>query len=187
MTLQILVDKDFHAIVGTIAGSGDDYSRFDSMRRLSEKLQSYVIGNNTIKGIMLLPLNEKLQVVASGSSTTSRGEVLMSQPWFQETIELNGRVKWIAPQEEGLSTGPGQQSIGISRMLKDSVSSNASYILLLDIDVKSFSDRYADVSLGEGSKLTIVDGNGNYVIAEEASSIGQAASVKLPASEAGEG
>lgn len=187
LTLQILVDKDFHAIVGTIAGSGDDYSRFDSMRRLSEKLQSYVIGNNTIKGIMLLPLNDKLQVVASGSATTSRGEVLMSQPWFQETIELNGRVKWIAPQAEGLSTGPDLKSIGISRMLKDSVSSTASYILLLDIDIKSFSDRYADVSLGEGSELSIVDGNGNYVIADDESSIRQAAVVALPASEAGEG
>lgn len=187
LTLQILVDKDFHTIVGSIAGTGDDYTRFESMRKLSDKLQAYAIGNSAIKGIMLLPLNEKLNVVASGSATTSRAELLMEQPWFQETIELNGRVNWIAPQAEGLSTGPDQRSIGISRMLKDSVSSSANYMLLLDIDTQSFSERYDDVSLGEGSEMAIVDASGNYVIAGDAASVGQAANVSLPAGEAGTG
>ncbi|MDF2835732.1 MAG: methyl-accepting chemotaxis protein, partial [Paenibacillus sp.] len=159
LTLQILVDKDFHTIVNTIAGNGDDYTRFESTRKLSEKIQNYTIGNSSIKGIMLLPLNDQLHVVASGSSLSTSAEALMSQPWFQETIDLNGRVNWIAPQADGLSMGPDQKSIGISRMLKDSVSSNASYILLLDIDVDSFSERYQDVSLGEGSEMAIVDGS----------------------------
>jgi methyl-accepting chemotaxis protein len=187
LTLQILVDKEFHTIVNTISGNGDDYTRFESTRKLSEKIQGYAIGNSTIKGILLLPLNDNLPVVASGSASTSRSEALMSQPWFQETIDLNGRVNWIAPQAEGLSMGTDQKSIGISRLLKDSVSSNASYLLLLEVDVNSFSERYSGVSLGEGSEMAIVDGSGKYVIASDESAIGQPANVELPAGEEGAG
>lgn len=186
LTLQVLVDKDFHTIVSTISNNVDDYSKFEATRKLSEKIQGYVMGNNTIKGIMLLPLNDKLNVVTSGSSISSRAEAMMQQPWFQQTIEYNGRVNWITPQAEGLSIGPDQKSIAISRMLKDSVSSKASYVLVLEMDVSSFSSRYADVNLGEGSEIAIIDGEGKYVVANDQSLIGQPASVQLPSGDAGD-
>ncbi|WP_261800427.1 methyl-accepting chemotaxis protein [Paenibacillus sp. PAMC21692] len=185
LTLQILVDKDFHTIVGTIASNQDDYSRFEATRKLSEKLQAFTIGNNTIKGIMLLPLRDKLQAVTSGASQTSRAEIVMAQSWFQETIELNGRVNWIEPNAEGLSMGTDQSTFGIARLLKDSTSSEASYILLLEMDVNTISNRYKDVSLGDGSEITIIDGNGKYVIANDIALIGQDSKVQLPSGEAG--
>ncbi|MHA6485075.1 methyl-accepting chemotaxis protein [Paenibacillus sp. strain BS8-2] len=185
LTLQILVDKDFHTIVNTISNGADDYTRFEATRKLSDKMQNYAIGNSSIKGLMLLPINDNLHVVASGSSLSTNAEAMMSQPWFQETIELNGRTKWIAPQTGGVSMGLDDNSIGLSRMLKDSVSSSGSYILLLNIDTKSISERYEDVSLGEGSEIAIVDGSGNYVITSDEDKIGKAANVALPTGEAG--
>ncbi|MDQ6418564.1 methyl-accepting chemotaxis protein [Paenibacillus sp. LHD-117] len=186
ITLQILVDKDFHTIVGDIASNADDYSRFEASRKLSDKIQAYAIGNSSIKGIMLLPVKEGLHIVASGSALSTSADALMKQAWFQQTIEFNGKVNWIAPQAEGLSMGPDQKSIGISRLLKDSVSSDASYVLLLEMEVGTFSDRYSEVSLGEGSEIAIVDGSGNYVVANDPARIGQPANVQLPAGEDGD-
>lgn len=181
LSLQILIDKDFHTMVRSILDGEDDYTKFEATRKLGEKMQSYVMGNNSIIGMVLLPLVPELDIVTVGSATTTKAEALMKSEWYQKAIDNSGKTVWISPQADGLTTAAGQASLGVSRLIKDSTSNEASYVLLLDIGLNSLSDRYSDVRLGEGSKMAIIDEAGNYVANEDESLIGKPASIALPA------
>jgi len=180
-TMQLLVDKDFFALARNIAGHEDESVRYSSAKALSDKFRAYSLSQQSVKGMMLLPVKQGLHVVASGSSLSTKAETLKDSDWYRKTLELNGKTLWIAPQEGGISYDSKTPTIGLSRLMKDGVSSEASYILLLEMDAATFSGRYASVELGEGSSLAIIDGEGKYVLAEDASLIGQAASITLPA------
>lgn len=180
LSLQLLIDREFHALINQIGNSEDDYAKFEASRKLNEKLQSYTLGNDTIKGIMLLPLREGLHVVSVGASSGTRAEALAQSEWYQKTVEYGGKVHWVEPQPEGLSIPSDTPMIGLSRVLRDSLSSQASYLLLFEIDARTIAERFSDVILGEGSELSIIDFNGNYVIANNAEQIGKTAKVSLP-------
>ncbi|WP_139990926.1 methyl-accepting chemotaxis protein [Paenibacillus paridis] len=180
LSLQILIDKDFHEIVRTMLDAKDDYTQFESSRKLGDKMQNYSMGNNTIVSMMLLPVNPKLSTVTAGSATSSSAEKLMQSAWFKETVEKAGKTNWIPPQPEGLSNPSSVVTIGLSRLIKDTTSSEASYVLLLEIPAESISERYRDVNLGEGSQVAIVDEKGQYITNPDVSLIGKAANITLP-------
>jgi len=182
LSLQLLIDKDFHSIVSQLATSNDDYEKFEAARRLGDKMQGYTLGNSSIKGVMLLPLTEKLHVVAAGSSLTTRAEAMTKTEWYQKTIELNGKVNWVAPQPTGISMLSDKPTIALTRLLKNTVSSEAGYMLVLEIEADTIASRYKDVVLGDESELAIIDGNGNYVIAADQAKVGKTANISLPVS-----
>lgn len=180
LSLQILIDKDFHDIVRTMLDSTDDYAKFEASRKLSDKMQNYVMGNNTISGMILLPINPKLAVVTSGSASASSAEKLMQTDWFKQTVEMAGKTNWIPPQPEGLAGSADTSTIGLSRVIKDSTSNESSYVLLMEIQLKMLSERYSDVVLGEDSEISIIDASGNYIASADSAMIGKPASVVLP-------
>lgn len=180
LSLQILIDKDFHDIVRTMLDSTDDYAKFEASRKLSDKMQNYVMGNNTISGMILLPINPKLAVVTSGSASASSAEKLMQTDWFKQTVEKAGKTNWIPPRPEGLAGSADISTIGLSRVIKDSTSNESSYVLLMEIQLKTLSERYSDVVLGEDSEISIIDASGNYIVSADPAMIGKPASVVLP-------
>lgn len=180
LTLQILIDKDFHELVRKMLSSSDDYAKFEASRNLSDKIQTYIMGNNTIVSMMLLPVNPKLDVVTSGSVTSSSAERLMKTAWFMETVEKGGKTNWIPPQPEGLSNPGSVPTIGLSRLIKDTMSSEPSYVLLLEVEADSIAERYHDVILGEGSKISIVDAKGDYITNADMGMTGKASGISLP-------
>ncbi|WP_306812856.1 methyl-accepting chemotaxis protein [Paenibacillus soyae] len=182
LSLQILIDKDFHTLVSDMSSGEDDFARFEASRKLNDKMQAYTLGNSTIKGIMLLPVgeNNSLPVLTTGGSQMSRAKALMESEWFKQSVELNGKVLWLAPQEGGLSLDSSTPTFGISRLLKDSVSSQASYLLLFEMEVNSLKERYAEVVLGDDSQISIIDQAGNYVVHGDPALIRQASGLPLP-------
>lgn len=180
ITLQLLVDKDFHATVTQMLESEDDYARFEASSKLSEKLQSVALANDSVEGLALLPLNDQLPPLVSGGAQMSRLEVLKETEWYQKTIELDGKVNWIAPQTDGMAVAGNGSTIAIGRLLKDSLSTDVSYMLLLEVKISSIAERYVDVNLGENSDLSIIDQAGQFVIANDTTLIGQAGRVILP-------
>lgn len=91
LSLQIIIDKDFHTYVRTMIEAQDDYTRFEASRSLNDKMQNYIMGNNTIVSLMLLPLNPKLEPLATGSASNAGAEKLMESEWFKETVAKKGK------------------------------------------------------------------------------------------------
>ncbi|WP_338555345.1 methyl-accepting chemotaxis protein [Paenibacillus sp. KS-LC4] len=180
MTMQILINKDLHSLIGKMREGEDDYTRFEASRELSSKMQDYALGNSSIKAIYLLPLDDKLPVVTAGNASSVATAAMKQEEWFSRVQEANGKAIWLATQPKGFGGGSGAPTIGISRLLKDSTLNEVSYMLLIEINLASLQDSIKDVSLGLGSELSIVDGQNNYILPPNNDLIGQPAPVALP-------
>lgn len=180
LSLQMIIDKSFHEIVRERLESVDDFAKFETTRKLSDKMQTFVMGNNAITGVILLPVDPKLDVVTAGLSNATNAEKLMASDWYKDVVEKSGKTSWLRPLPEGYAGSAATPTIGISRLIKDSTTSNASYVMLLEINLESLKSRYQDVVLGEGSELSIIDDKGNYVTNGDAALVGQPITVALP-------
>ncbi|MFF2480474.1 methyl-accepting chemotaxis protein [Paenibacillus sp. NPDC058071] len=187
ITMQILIDKEFHKLVGKMKDSNDDYSKFEASKDLTDKVQNFVMGNNSILGIYLLPLDPKLSVVTAGGASVASSEKLVNSDWFQKVKEANGKAYWVETQLEGFGDSIAKPtSIGVGRVLNDTTMNSAGYLMLMEISLSEIEKQYENVNLGEGSQITIVDANNNYIANPDPTMIGKPQTVALPANEEGE-
>ncbi|MDQ8733570.1 methyl-accepting chemotaxis protein [Paenibacillus sp. LHD-38] len=180
LSMQIMIDEDFHEQVRKVLASDSDYNKSVAAGKLKDRLRNYVTGNVSISGVILIPLNSKLSAVNVGTAQANRSEILKETQWFKEVIERNGKTLWIPPQPDGLAVMPAPPSIGMSRLIKDKLTNQPSYVLLMEIHLASINKRFEDVVLGQGSEMAILDSKGNYIAASEPELIGKPAKVSLP-------
>jgi len=181
ITMQILVDKEFQNYITDIVYNTDDFAKFEAQRGLSDKLQSYIMGNDNITGITLLPLKNTLSPIVIGSATTSYAEELQKSLWYEKVIEANGRVQWIDAQQSSILSTQNIPSFALSRVIKNTNSGDAFYVIVLDIKLSALTDRYSKVNLGEDSAITIMNSDGNYISSADTSLIGTPSPVVLSA------
>ncbi|GGG83938.1 chemotaxis protein [Paenibacillus radicis (ex Gao et al. 2016)] len=183
ISMQILIDKDFHKLAEKIADSKDDYTTFEGVKELGDKLQNYVMGNDAILGVYLFPVDPKVKLVTAGSASASAAEAMVDSEWFKAIQEQKGRTYWVETQPGGFGTGDKQATIGLGRLMNDSNLSKARYMILLEISLDRIQEQYRDIQLGEGSQISIVDENNNYIANSDASLIGKPQNIKLPETE----
>ncbi len=183
LSLQILIDKSFHELTRTIVDGVDDYSKFEASRSLSDKMQSYVMSNNTISGMYLLPLDERVSVVTAGSASSEAVPAMLEADWLKATVEAGGRVNWISQQSEGFKDAKLPPVIGLTRLLKDSSTNEAKYVLLIAVQLDALTSRYRDVVLGADSEISIIDESGNFIASPNNELVGKPSSLELGSGE----
>nr|AYQ75665.1 methyl-accepting chemotaxis protein [Cohnella candidum] len=181
LSMQIMVDNDFHELVRQELQNDPEHGKSEYTGMLKDHLRKYVTGNVSISGVLLIPVDPNLTAVNIGSAQADRSEVLKKTEWFKQVIEKDGKPVWIPPQQDGLAAVPAPPSIGMSRLIKDNMSNQPTYVLVMEIHLASISKSYEDVSLGEGSEMAILDSKGHYVAAPQEEWIGKPAKVSLPA------
>jgi len=175
VTLQVLVDSEFHKQTDTIIQSTDDYSRYEGIKQISNKLQGFIFGNSTISGMALIPLHEKLSIVTTGTALSTSVEKQLNEPWLQDIIAADGRTVWIDPSKGMLTQNNNNPNFLVGRVIKNTTSSVANYVLMLEISTKAILDELEKVSLGAGSEVSIVGEHNKYIVNKNASLIGQQA------------
>ncbi|WP_419873456.1 methyl-accepting chemotaxis protein [Candidatus Pristimantibacillus sp. PTI5] len=180
LSMQIMIDEDFHEQVRTVLDSKAGFNKSEAAGKLNERLRNYVTGNVSISGVMLIPLNPKLTVLNVGAAQANRSEIIKESAWFKEVIERDGKTLWIPPQPGGLAVLPAPPSIGMSRLIKDKMTNQPTYLLLMEIHLASINKRFEDVELGQGSEMAILDSKGNYIVSPDPALTGKPAKVSLP-------
>lgn len=180
LSMQLLVDPDFQELVRKLVRNDPAFSRSELTGKLKDRLKSYITGNVSISGVMLIPLNPELGVIHAGSAQADRAAPLQKTDWYKQAMDKDGKVLWIPPQADGLTVKPAPPSIGLARVVKDSMSNKPMYLLLMEIHLSSVTKLFDGVMLGEGSMLTILDGQDRYISAPTAEETGQTAAVRLP-------
>lgn len=179
LSMQIMLDKEFHTLVAKLEDSTDAFDLFEAEKNLGERLQNVVMGNKTIIGAYLLPLEDKLPIITYGTASVAAAPDLAKSEWFEETKNSKGAVNWIETQPTGFGTADKLPAIGLSRQMNDTTTNAASYILLLELNLADIRVQYEDVTLGDGSKISLVDSNNKYIAAQDESLIGKGNLVKL--------
>lgn len=180
LSMQIMIDEDFHEQVHTVLDSRAGFNKSEAAGKLNERLRNYVTGNVSISGVMLIPLNPKLTVLNVGTAQANRSEIIKESAWFKEVIERDGKTLWIPPQPGGLAVLPAPPSIGMSRLIKDKMTNQPTYLLLMEIHLASIKKRFEEVELDQGSEMAILDSKGNYIVSPDPAMTGKPAKVSLP-------
>lgn len=179
MTMQLMVDKDFHEMIRDVLNNDTQYTKSELTGKLKDRVHNYVMGNVTVSSVVLLPLNEALDPIVIGNAQSDKLEALREAEWFQAAIDNDSRPLWIPPQQQGFAGTAAPSTVGMSRLIKDNMSNKPSYLLLMEIQLASIVKKYEEVEFGEGSQIAIIDEAERYVAVQEAGLIGQAASVSL--------
>ncbi len=178
LSLQIIADSEIQDGIRKLQSNSSD---FLVTRDINERLNSFYMTNSSIKGMALIPMEEGRPSITVGTIGRLSTEEIIADEWVNRTIEANGQVVWIGPQENGILSSTSSDSFALARLVKGMGSkSEDSYILIMDMLEKTFFSRYDDVELGEDSDLSLVDDAGNYVMNNDATVIGTPFTVSLP-------
>jgi methyl-accepting chemotaxis protein len=181
LTLKLMFDADFHELVRQVQNNDPEYTKSEYTGKLTDRVKSYMTGNISINGMLMIPIDARLAALEAGAAQTERAELLRETEWFKQVVEQDGLTLWIPPQPEGLVAMPAPSNIGISRLIKDTMSNQPSYVLVMEIHTAAIAQRFADISMGEGSEMAILDGAGRYIYTPNKERIGKPADIRLPA------
>ncbi|MFB9327189.1 methyl-accepting chemotaxis protein [Paenibacillus aurantiacus] len=177
MTMQIMLDTTVQRNIDAMINSEDTYERFQATQEISKVLQMYVVGNDSIVNTNLVAIKGDIPPISVGASLSeSQGEA-----WFKEVVELDGKLKWLPVQPKGLSQQGNVPTFAAARLIKNTITSKGDFVLVMEYSVDHLAAQLADLKIGDGSRISIVDMNSAIVYDSDITLVGQASAVKLPA------
>lgn len=180
LSMQIMIDNELRDDLISYVGNKDEFESLMTSRDIGERLSNYIMSNNTISGVALIPTEPELAPMTGGLAEGSKAAGHMESEWFKQVIELDGRVMWIEPQEGGIIASNDSSSIALARLIKSIGIMDETFVLVMEIPVAGISDRFKDVDLGNGSDLYIVNNASEFITNDDVALIGGPASVTLP-------
>nr|WP_224753234.1 methyl-accepting chemotaxis protein [Paenibacillus terricola] len=184
LTLQVMVDSAIQEELSIIRDESlEQFDRFQATTKVNSLLQKYILSNNSIANGYLIPLKEG--AYSLGSSAFSQ-EVAESSDWFKQVKESQGQTFWIESKADGLAGTSAEPTLGVARLLKSSVTSEPLFVLVFEIKLSAIQDTLGEISLGEGSVVSIVDTKNRYTMYPGdggAAKLGTDADVAIPAFE----
>lgn len=180
LTMRFLLENTFQDVyIDYVSAPEGTYEKLEQMNELESLLSSLLYSEQTLNGIELYkPSGE--YVYAVGSSVKAQ-ENVQAEEWFQETMNLDGRSYWIPT---GVINS-GEPVFGISRLIKNSTTSQDVFILRLVVDYAVLDDQMKGLDLGEGSTLNIVNTSGTVIYSDDESEIGGQSVLEIPQDEHG--
>ncbi|WP_407673432.1 methyl-accepting chemotaxis protein [Paenibacillus silvisoli] len=180
LSMQILLDKTVQDNLVKYEQTTDDYERFDVMKKLSDSIQSYILGNSTVVGAAIIPVDGTSASVTVGSSSISTEDAKGTE-WMKTIVDGGGKLIWLPAQVKGYSGSASEPTIAMGRVMKNTVTNEGKFIMIVEIFLKEFGKQLEDLKLGDDSAVTIVDKSNNLVYSKDPALIGQPSPIQLPA------
>jgi methyl-accepting chemotaxis protein len=162
LTLQMMVDT---AIQEQLSILRDDslvqFDRFQATTRLNTLLQKYILSNNSIANGYLIPLQPGSYSLGSSSLDQELAE---KSEWFQAVKASRGQAIWVESQAAGIAGNAAEPTLSVTRLLKSNVTSDPIFVIVIEIKLSSIQEALGDISLGDGSVVSIVDTKNRYVL-----------------------
>ncbi|WP_338044760.1 methyl-accepting chemotaxis protein [Paenibacillus lignilyticus] len=178
LSMQILLDKIVQDNLLKYDQTTDDYERFDVMKKLSDSIQSYILGNSTVVGAAIIPIGGDAASVTVGSSSIST-EDAKDTKWMKTIIDGGGKLMWLPAEVKGYSGSASEATIAMGRVMKNTVTNEGKFVMIVEIYLKEFSKQLEDLKIGEGSDVTIVDSENNLVYTKDLEQIGKPSPIAL--------
>lgn len=141
--------------------------------------KSYVIGNPTLHGIYLLPVNEKEPAFTSGSSAEKLKD-LRQASWFTQAQQQQGEVLWLPTKATGVSGTSPDAAFGLARAVKNTYTGKTQYIVFVEIYLSGLREQIR-WKTEEGAFAQIVDADGKLVFSEQTETVNEPPGTRLAA------
>jgi methyl-accepting chemotaxis protein len=162
-----------------------DFERFQYSQEIETSFNNFLFGNSRqVIGGALLPLIDGLPSIQSAGTRIDAEEVKQSE-WYQQTIEQDGVGHWIPTMKNGMSGTSSKKSFGYAKVIRSTTTNEPIFVLMLEFDYQVIMEQFADVSLGDGSKILIVGKDGTVLFGPDGE-IGQPFGITLGEAEQAE-
>lgn len=170
LTLQLYFDTQMQSDLASLTSANSNYDKFVATDSISKKLSSQTTTDSNIVAISLIPQSAEENVITSGNSSLKM-DGIRDQEWFQTVTARNTEYTFYysdetaVPQNYWFSTsveGNGGKNIAMIRTLK-TTGSSAGYVILLELKNTLLEEAFKSVSLGDGSRIQLVDPDGIVV------------------------
>lgn len=200
MLLRLMVEPQFKdaKIALEEALAGDDLQlRGTAAEDYKKLIQSFANADKHMKSIKVIETDGKL-VTSIGSRMKTGDELVGSEKavskdndfdyreidWYQAAIERNGDPVWIPTRLLGMvEDGVDKPSFGISRAVKDNVTGEIDYVLLLEVHYAALQEPLNSLKLQEGSSKLIVNSDNMVVYSDNLEQVAQPSPLAYPVKE----
>lgn len=172
ISMQFLTDNTFKTSLRNYMEPNENaYEKLTRFKELSDKLQSYLLGNNTFFSVSLLPLEETGEVkpVLAGSNFSNFD--YLKTDWFKMASESDGQVIWLDSKKTGFSEGVRESVFGMTRILTDPLTGKKAFLLLFEIKLSTISDGLSKIKIGDTGQIVIVDSENNLISSPNAEAV----------------
>ena len=170
---QVFYDQGLQKNINKLSSkNASQYDHFVTTQAIEQQLSSFLYSVQGARSIYLFPLTQTYMPITGGSADTNFIAALQSESWYK-TVEDTDSVEW--------STSEQGDMIRFAQSIK-AMDTTDRFILVMDIDLKTISDQLAKVSLGDGSKVQLiqpVSGNNEIIASNNDSEYGQTMDYQL--------
>jgi methyl-accepting chemotaxis protein len=168
--LQLYFDTQMQSDLAALASAQSNYDKFVATDSISKKLSSQTTTDSNIVAVSLIPQSADESVITSGSSGLKM-DGIRDQEWFKTVTARNDEYTSYysedtgAPQNYWFSTsveGDGGKNIAMVRTLK-TMGASTGYVIMLELKNTLLEEAFKSVSMGEGSRVQLVDPTGTVV------------------------
>ena len=168
ITMEFILDRNLNDIFGSYI-TGDMGERITLRRALDDRISGIVFGDD---GVQALHLIEMDGTVSHSIGSSMRERDVSELPWFQETLEKDGRAHWMVTRSDGYS-GDTRHTFGVARKIRH-VTRNADIgIVMIEVSTEVLSDQLERISFGDSGELYIVNDERNIMFSFDAERIGE--------------
>ncbi len=101
--------------------------------------------------------------------------------WFNRTIEKNGDVHWIPTEPKGMvDDGANVPTFGLARVVKDTVTGESQYILLLEVNYNAIKDQLNTLINNEGTVTYVVNSENRVIYSADMEQVSQTSPLEYP-------
>jgi len=187
LVMTVMLDQTIQVNSRQLAYMSDlsDFERFQNVQGIDTSFNNFLFGNSkTVVGGGLLPLKDGLSYHFSSNTRLDEAEATQAE-WYQKALESDTEGYWIPTMKNGINGSLNRKTFGYAKMIRSTATNDPMYLLLLEFDHKIIMDQFADISLGEGSQIRIVDENGTILFGPD-EEIGQNLGISLGTAEQAE-
>ncbi|RJG17919.1 methyl-accepting chemotaxis protein [Paenibacillus thiaminolyticus] len=181
LSTQILFNQDIQAafLEAALQREGNEYEKLQNRVRVENHLKSYVIGNPTLHGIYMLPVNEKEPAFTSGASAEKLKE-LRQASWFTQAQakEQQGEVLWLPTKATGISGTSPDAAFGLVRSVKNTYTGTTQYVVVVEIYLSGLQEQIR-WKTEEGAFAQIIDAEGKLIFSEQTETVNEPPGTRL--------
>lgn len=161
-----LISKEITYMLGSGPSDTSD-AYFDYKERLDRYFLALIQMNDKLNGITLINTHGEVKYAINVQGRNSVAGSVLDEPWFKETMALNGAPHFLDPHTNDFLfnpvSAPKPVVISVAQSITDYNADGPAGVLLVDQNTEQFFGDIANMNLQEGEQTAVISRTGKLI------------------------
>ncbi|MFD2331707.1 sensor histidine kinase [Cohnella sp. GCM10020058] len=161
-----LISKEITYMLSSGPGDTSD-AYFDYKERLDRYFLALIQMNDKLNGITLIDTRGEVKYAINVQGRNSVAGSVLDEPWFKETMALNGAPHFLDPHTNDFLfnpvSAPKPVVVSVAQSITDYNADGPAGVLLVDQNTEQFFGDIANMNLQEGEQTAIISRTGKLI------------------------